>query len=1642
MTIIKKSGEELINQAEWFLDYAERKWKITAQKKDEIISVLNDDSVDISDKGELKKKLNWVVSENEFDWLYWDYVDYNRSTILEIRDYFNSINFFPIGYEFLVDDLALTCVREWTPRDVIKEDLLENLSEYQKCIKNNIDFLEEKIWVDDKDLWKFIIFIVDLGIDYDSLEKNFNAFKSEWKNSAKDLAELCMLFSRDNICDIINLFVEAWIKTAADFLRLKELLDPCYFKNLKLFIDAWIKTVDDLLKLKELIKLQNNECTKIIKVFKDIWVKTADDFLKLSVFIESPYYFENLKLFIDAWIKTVDDLLELKNLILIPAFSEKQKSVILLLLRFWITSPGDLLKLGKIIFDWDEKKIWLFINSWFKTVESILQLSSLITTYDYCYENIKLFIDAWINTIHELLELTPFYYNWTIENIKIFIDLWIKTDDFMKLNSLIKYWNSKILLILKDMWIRKVDDFLALRDICIKSEFIENLEILKGLKWLRSDNIVKFKYIIINWDPRILRLFVDAWANDINHFLKIEEYFDKNVGNASNNVDNASDNIKSLNEFWILDIDELLELIDCIFSNHYILLKKLEILKLAKVTPKDAIKLSWYLSWKDFDNFLWELDKIYEKTGIKFDDSLFELSDYSKEIWDYYWYWYDYQLQRNLLYFYYNKWYSINDMRSFEGLLQSDPDVLLCILDKYKDISLCELERIQDVLKYSRLSCLKMVFQYYPSITPDELLYLKDILTVNSQNLRIILEKYPSLSQDDLLSLLDILQDANNDNLRIIFEKYPEADINSLLWLKVVLCNASPKNFEIILNCFEINLDDLIKYPNILKYSGKFPEILQFKEDNRRWYLKYLDDVAATTYDKSKKCWMMQKIVSLSFVEAENYLKILNMFDESISTDVQRIKSELIDEILNSDNPEDIADQINNIFEKNNLPLTWKIFKVFELLYPKEKFKETLQSHWSPVLHQYLDEGKNVYALIYKDLVNIAIKSGDRSLREYIKTFIWCEGILKKFEWIVVEEWFDKLDKFCLEWKLTEDEQEKLLYLFRRISVLYTRYYWKKINVWDWTENIKYWDVDVSDVKLVELYNEIKKWFHVRKWKSVYDVLQRFLIWLWYNSFNEVLEKMNISKKYAHERWLQLYNNSDWWKIIFPECAFLKWVWMDAFQKIINRWITSREYLWWWEGWMSAWSDCTPFDIDWWYVDSFKAWDYGNINLVVDTKKWNMFDTRENGTTWYTENQYELFKTWYLWSDHYWIRTWLPMTEVDYIIYNWDFTKKEFEDMCYEIARNGYYIPITDEEWNIKFTPEMYHKIRRWFNYMKYYDWFDVELKDWKYISKETDNEVHRDLSDSELWKLISENSPSNERYKEFARENRELAENTIEWIRRILKEKCWIKFNSKYDGSITWAQLYDSWSTWRWTDIPTKDVDLDFTLLLDAKDYKRVDEISKIIHKEIWTKKNGDHWVVEWWNQIKSKINNIWKSKDRPDWVPLDLLILKKSQVIDYSSSDAMKEKLNYIASNPETWAKDLDRVRTNVIIMKKLLKAKWCYKKPEWWIAWIWVENRITQNHWSFVEALESFEQVAYWWRYKEWKMPIPLVEFKELYPMYDAWENYKDWCNDNFVYKLEETGYNWTLEIIKSYRLEWIEGIRKLIKEYEAKKTSFIQ
>ncbi len=677
-------------------------------------------------------------------------------------------------------------------------------------------------------------------------------------------------------------------------------------------------------------------------------------------------------------------------------------------------------------------------------------------------------------------------------------------------------------------------------------------------------------------------------------------------------------------------------------------------------------------------------------------------------------------------------WVSDEDFNVFVMDLDDlNYEILTVLLEKWSDITIKDFNSMKKILKSHNSECLKMILAKRDNITKEELIWLEDTISLSYEgNLKTIFEKYPSIRIWEIPYINKLLEERSYELLKIIFEKYPNISYKELQFLKLkwfwyVNRRALWFNISNLCDCikilFEFYPDITIKQLSLinlkatnsinnwfkwgtlsrfLKYFGpvelmdlnKYKKLLgaylswlvpKFKEVNKLWYVKYIEEIIDTYYDSNKKVEMIKKICTLTFNEAENYLKIFKMLDNSISMDIQRVKNELMDEILDSDNPEETAETIVKIFEKNNLPLTWKIFKVFELLYPKEKLNNQLNPDswlwilWSPVLNSFrewwkLKEWRWIYDLIYKDLMNIAIKSWDRSLREYLKTFIWSEQLLRDIETIINEKWFNPDDNLCLEWKLDEEEQAQLLYLFRKILVLYNRYFWKEIFEGDWIESIKAWKTTVIDSQLVKLYNEIKKWFNLKgKNHSLYDKLRTLLYinWLKYYSPEDVLDKMDETKRQAHERWLKLYNEAVWWKIDFPKHAFVKWVDEYAFSKIINRWITSREYLWWWDDWKDSWgqwwtwasSDATPFDIDWYYVDKPTESSYWLVNLVVNTDRWDFVETTidENpeGLKSYKENQYELFKTW--WWTHYWIRTWIPTTEIDYIIYRWSFNRTE-----------------------------------------------------------------------------------------------------------------------------------------------------------------------------------------------------------------------------------------------------------------------------------------------------------------------------------------------------------------------------------------------
>lgn len=512
MVLRKISRNELNNQAMWFLDHSESLWLISNDKKREILDILLDDSVDISNKTELKSKLNWVLSDKEFDCLYWEFVDYNKDEFSKIRNFLKEVNVFPSGYEFLADDLALSLVRDWTSFDSMKDDLLFELDKFREIFERNIVFLKEKIGIDNKSLWKFILFIVSIVDDYDAAEKNINLFRSAWIHSFDDLSKLSSTFCYNDGYDVLELFVESWINTADDFLKLEKFVRSRYYGNLKLFVDAWIKTADDFLKLDYFITSNRSETAQAIELFKNIWINKADDFLKLSSFITSSFPW-NIKLFIDAWIRSIDDFLKLKDIIL-NWLSTTQISKIKILSDVWINKADDFLKLKDIILSWSYENLDVILNSCKDgpekiTADDILKLEQFIWYWNgYCYNNLKLFWDLCCKSVNDFLILEsiikwPSFSENEISIINILSRAWIKTaEDFAKLRNIIYHGNvenlSKIIDIIDadsqwDLW---VEDILRLDGLMYDSEFQNCLD-SKSINW----NSVKFmsRWFKVSW---------------------------------------------------------------------------------------------------------------------------------------------------------------------------------------------------------------------------------------------------------------------------------------------------------------------------------------------------------------------------------------------------------------------------------------------------------------------------------------------------------------------------------------------------------------------------------------------------------------------------------------------------------------------------------------------------------------------------------------------------------------------------------------------------------------------------------------------------------------------------------------------------------------------------------------------------------------------------------------------------------------------------------------------------------------------------------------------------------------------------------------------------------------------------------------
>ena len=436
----------------------------------------------------------------------------------------------------------------------------------------------------------------------------------------------------------------------------------------------------------------------------------------------------------------------------------------------------------------------------------------------------------------------------------------------------------------------------------------------------------------------------------------------------------------------------------------------------------------------------------------------------------------------------------------------------------------------------------------------------------------------------------------------------------------------------------------------------------------------------------------------------EDLLREIKMFntlfeeiEQSPSQELQKIKKQLILQLLRSSQPEQKLRQIRKLFERNNLPDFAKKFKIFEILYctqeidGKTRFDHEMEEK-GEILSPILRRASRLRRLdtIYKDLLRISIDSDDISLRNYLAAMQEGQVLLIKVDSEGIES-------------LTPEEKIKLTRVLNRISVLYENSLLARIR----GKSATPLSDDISlEARITSLRNDLE----VKEGQKIIDrVVEMFVKPLGYESIDEVLARMDSIKEKAHKRNLSSPRVQDG-QLEINAGDLLKGIEDDVLGYILQNGSIAREYL----GVNADSKSKTPFDMDTAMVlqedlesdlhqviNSSPAQRYGTIIILVrDRGQFIRTDQQEVVNLKYNPQKYELFYSGIDTERHYGVRTGIPSTEIDAIILtgpllneNQNSTLRR-EQIFFNIANNGFYIPVVNPEGKVIFTEEGYNRYR------------------------------------------------------------------------------------------------------------------------------------------------------------------------------------------------------------------------------------------------------------------------------------------------------------------------------------------------------------
>ncbi len=434
-------------------------------------------------------------------------------------------------------------------------------------------------------------------------------------------------------------------------------------------------------------------------------------------------------------------------------------------------------------------------------------------------------------------------------------------------------------------------------------------------------------------------------------------------------------------------------------------------------------------------------------------------------------------------------------------------------------------------------------------------------------------------------------------------------------------------------------------------------------------------------------------------------IKILDRLSRSNSAELRRIKEQMALQILEKEPEtyEKTLNSIENIYLTSNIPDVGKLYLVFKELHPNLLGEDTKMQDASvgniPSLKEATtSEKKN---MIFTSLLMSAIESNSRNLRDYIETIEQGNEIFKKIRNGEVKAQ-----------NLAKNERETITKYNEILNFVYNQ-----SNKEEKRENVGDIEKDI---------NELAKLFRMDIVKAEMPdrLVRMFAYRAEIRSLAQAKEIMKKSREKADERNTEFSKREN---INIEEGDFVKGIVnTEYFPSMLQRGILAKDFL---GG--NAMSDATPLDTDVEKVtkvgktldETLKSLEVadGYILSVIDGKKLgkimlvfskdNFVETRNQNNEVSKEN-IELLKqdkdkkeVCHNSGTAYGISMGIGSENIKCII-----ADKYVDKLGLEIALNGFYIPIVDNDGKVVYTKEMYESFREKMQGLSHYGEKHFEL--------------------------------------------------------------------------------------------------------------------------------------------------------------------------------------------------------------------------------------------------------------------------------------------------------------------------------------------